>query len=349
MTSELICEQQNNLGIITLNRSKALNALSLEMIQGLSQQLKAWTEDPSIAAVVVKSDDERAFCAGGDIRKIYDAGKQQDMNILQFFWHEYRLNRLIQTYPKPYIALLDGITMGGGVGISQHGTHRIGAANLSFAMPETGIGFFPDVGGSYFLSRLPQRMGFYLGLTGKRIGLADSIDLGLVDVYIPREKWPTLLDKLSNNLTDIEFTATIDEFAEQAAAGELKSQYAEIASYFQATSISELFSALSQSDFEWCVKTLSILKSKSPTSLLVTFKQLQNGAELNFDACMQQEYRMVYRFLLAKDFYEGVRALIIDKDKQARWQPDDIDLVSETEVNQYFAAMPSEMQELNFS
>lgn len=350
-TSDILFTELDHLGIIMLNRPQALNALTHEMAIALYEQLEQWEAEQEIKAVTIQGKGEKAFCAGGDIRKIYDARHDKHLAIKQFFWDEYRLNHRIHHYPKPYIALLDGITMGGGVGVSIHGSHRIATELFSFAMPETGIGFFPDIGGSYFLSRCPGQTGIYLGLTGTRIKAADALYLGLIDYFVLEEKKAELLDALaSTRLLGYPHTAIteiIKSFSTPAETAPLINYRELIDQCFVFNTIEEIFTALRAQDNEWCTNTLKILQSKSPTSLKVTLQQLRNAATLDFDQCMQMEYRMVLRFLAGHDFYEGVRAVIVDKDQKPQWQPAELSAVTQNDVDKYFAPL-TDTPELSF-
>jgi len=351
MTEEIIFEEipgKNSLiGLMTLNRPKVLNALNHTMFLSLNQQLTAWEKNDDIKVVVIRATEGRAFCAGGDIRHAYERGKAGDVNLPHFFRDEYYLNRRIFHYPKPYIALLDGITMGGGAGISINGGHRVATENLTFAMPETGIGFFPDVGGSYFLSRLPSKIGFYLGLTGVRIAAADCMALGLVNYYVKQDALPTLISAL----TEVDFANNADKVAAKiisqfsAAPGEsdLFKQRQKIENFFGLKTMEEIHHALEADASEWSQQTANLIKTKSPTSLKVTLRALQEGLNLDFDACMQMEYRLTTHFLQGLDFYEGVRAAIIDKDQSPDWHPARLEDVTAQDVSKYFAPLAEEL------
>ncbi len=347
----LFCEV-GNVGLVTLDRPQAHNALTHEMILELYEHLGAWKSDDGVKAIFIQGAGEKAFCAGGDIRNVYEARQKDDSNINQFFWDEYRLNHRIYHYPKPYIALLDGITMGGGVGISIHGNYRVATERFTFAMPETSIGFFPDVGGSYFLPRCPGETGIYLGLTGTSVKTPDAVYLGLINHFVSTEKMPELIDTLATNNLGFNAENTILEIIQAATTlpsepAPLAEHRAEIDACFQHNSIEEIFSALQQQKTPWCDKTLEILHTKSPTSLKVTLKQLRNGKQLNFDECLKMEYRLVTRFLKGHDFYEGVRALIIDKDKNPKWQPSQLSEVTQQDVDAYFMPL-QDIPELEF-
>lgn len=344
---EELTNQTGDLGVITLNRPQALNALSHHMINSLYQQLVTWEQNPKIKAVVIQAAPGRAFCAGGDIRYVYEHGKAQDSTLSMLFHDEYRLNKCIYHYKKPYIALLNGITMGGGAGISLHGSHRIATENLVFAMPETSIGFFPDVGGSYFLPRLPNKIGYYLGLTGARITAADCMALGLTNYFVAADVFPKIIQALlATSLKEdaksvvSKILIQLDKTPDHATLLEHKEK---IARCFSKQTIEEIVHCLEISPEEWCQQTATLLKTKSPTSLKVTLRALQEGEKLDFDACLNMEYRLTRRFLQGHDFYEGVRALIIDKDQSPHWQPAEIKEVTQQDIAQYFAPLEQEL------
>lgn len=340
--------KQGVFGEIILNRPKALNALSYEMIMLMLDKLTTWQQADAIKAVIVRSNSEKAFCAGGDVVNLYHQGLESPTKPMPFFKHEYHLNCLIRDFGKPYIALLDGITMGGGVGISLHGNFAIATENFSFAMPETGIGFFPDVGGSYLLTRCNHNFGNYLALTGKRIGLTDVMQSGLVNYSIKASEQQQFIDLiLTSDLTQ-PVEKVIDDLLTRLSKPELpESSFFEIQDEVEAIfglgTIEEIFSALSQLDTSWARKTLSILQSKSPTALKVTLAQMQRGKNLSMREAMNMEYRIVSRFMEGTEFYEGVRALLVDKDKNPQWAPHRLEDISQIEVDKYFAPLTNEL------
>ncbi len=322
--------RQGNLGIIILQRPKALNALTVSMVQILQQQLSNWASDGSIKAVMIRAISGRAFCAGGDIRSIYEKKLKNDPTLGDFFRYEYQLNRQIFHYPKPYIALLDGITMGGGAGISIHGSHRIATENLSFAMPETGIGYFPDIGGSYFLSRLPHKTGYYLGITGESIAYQDCLAVGLVDTVISSYSQEQLIKKLADTpLPDKQtISQIIQSFSVKTPESSLWSHRSKIETCFSEPTIEKILHALETQKNVWCSKTAEIIRTKSPTSLKIALRELQAGSQMNFDDCMQMEERLSLYFMRSHDLFEGIRAALIDKDRTPRWEPATLNLVS---------------------
>ncbi len=328
------------LGVITLNRPEALNALTQSMCSAMDEQLIRWEQDPAIKTVVVRAQD-KGFCAGGDIRQIYQNGLRGDPHVLEFFKDEYQLNRRIYHYSKPYIALLDGLTFGGGVGISVHGSYRIATEKTLFAMPETSIGFFPDVGGSYFLPRLPGRLGFYLGLTGARLKAGDLISTGIATHYVDRNQ----LDDLVKALAQFEFNDDLKSSIEHCLAlyagapepGTLNTVRTDIDHCFNHNSIEAIISALQEKNSDWAQTTLNALQQSSPTSLNVTLRLLEKGADLDFDDCMAMEYIVTQHFLKHPDFYEGVRAKLIDKDQNPRWKSS-LSEVKTEDVDVFFSA-----------
>src|SRR5690606_9822849 len=283
MTDDILFERRGRAGIVTLNRPKALNALTHAMVTAMAGQLKAWASDPAVQRVVIKAAGEKAFCAGGDIRRIYDMGKAGDPHQLDFFADEYRLNAQIKHYPKPVVALIDGICMGGGVGISVHGSHRVGTERITFAMPETGIGFFPDVGGSYFLPRMPAETGMYCALTAGRLQQADALWTGVLTHAMASPDLAALEAALAQE-SDLE--AALRRFATDAGPAPIAERAAAIEDAFGRGSGSAVLAALDASSDAWAVDTAAMIRSRSPMSLAITFRQVREGATLDFDACM---------------------------------------------------------------
>lgn len=335
---EELIGKNGNIGLITLNRPSALNALNHVMFKAMREHLNIWQGQPSIKAVVIRAAEGRAFCAGGDVKSVYEKRLNKANDVEDFFKDEYAVNRLIYHYSKPYIALLDGITMGGGAGVSLHGSHRVATERMSFAMPETAIGFFPDVGASYFLSRVPYKIGFYLGLSGDRIAYNDVFDLGLVDDVISSDKQHQLIQCLveADLPSKQAVTNIIKDFIIHVPPSELMKHKHAIESCFSYPTVEKILEALDLSS-DWCKQVASTLKTKSPTSLKVTLQEMLRGEQLDFDACMDMEYVMMQQFLTSHDFLEGVRAVLIDKDKNPKWQPDSLSKVTEKSVLEYFA------------
>ena len=336
MSGEVHVEARGGIGLLTLDRPRALNALSLPMVQTVSRTLCRWREDPAIRAVLIKAVPGRAFCAGGDIRVVIEAAAAEGIcAAVRFFFEEYRMNWRIARFGKPYIALLDGITMGGGVGISVHGTHRIATENTALAMPETGIGFFPDVGASHVLPRLPQRTGYYLGLTGARLDGATATRLGLATHYVPALSLEALEADL---IGGGEIGPLLARYSVEPAPGGLDVEA--IAGHFASDDLGQILASLEADDHPFATETLRTLREKSPFSVAVTMAELVRGRTLDLSACLAMEYRMVHRFLAAGDFAEGVRARIVDKDQAPRWRHARIEAVPEGEIEACFAALP---------
>lgn len=338
MTDEVLFTQEGSLGVITLNRPTALNALTLTMILKMQRQLSLWKEDDTVHAVVVRAVPGNAFCAGGDIRSLYSSGQINDAEQMQFFWHEYRLNHFIHHFSKPYISLIDGIVMGGGVGISMHGSHPIASERLIFAMPETGIGFFPDIGASYLLTRCPGSLGIYLGLTGDRLGAMDAMKAGLVKKIVSSEQMPVLFDALMNEDLSKEAFERVDrclqDFTMASSAEEINQPLINVC--FAHPTVEMICECLQNEDGEWAKGVEATLAKKSPLSLKITLAQLQKAKGLTLAQCLQMDYDIVSHFMHGNDFYEGVRALLIDKDKNPKWNPARLDLVTDDLVQTYF-------------
>lgn len=329
------------IGLITLNRPQALNALTHAMCLQIDEKLQFWEEDQHIKAIVIQGTGEKAFCAGGDIRHLYDLGKQKRYKeAMQFFHDEYRLNYRISNYSKPYIAFMDGITMGGGMGLSIHGAIRVGTERLSMAMPETGIGFFPDIGGTYFLPRCPEEMGTYLGLTGARINAADALYVNLVDYVVPSYRLPELFKVL----IDTEFAsgdkdivnALFEPFITPTESCELYCHRDIVEECFSKNTIEAIIESLKEHQSSWYQQALENLKKKSPLSLKVTLEALRRGVTMDLKRCQEMEVNLCDHFMRDHDFYEGIRALLIDKDKNPQWQPVSLDKVTKEKVNSYF-------------
>lgn len=333
---EVLFEHTGKTGLITFNRPKALNALTHNMVLLIHAQLKAWAEDDSVKTIVVQGTGERAFCAGGDIRALYESGKAGTPYALTFYHDEYILNSYVKHYAKPYVSLIRGIDMGGGVGLSVHGPYRVADETMLFAMPETGIGLFPDVGGSYFLSRCPGETGMYLALTGARIKTVDCVYVGVATHFIPAAKRDLLLAELSGGVLP---ETALAAYAEDVGPAPLAAQRERVDAAFSASSVEGILERLDRDGCDWARDTAATIRTKSPTSLKVTYRQVREGKRLGFDECMRMEYRMVNRIMAGRDFYEGVRATIIDKDGAPQWQPTELAGVSAADVAAYFAPL----------
>lgn len=339
-----------NVGLITLNRPKYLNAMTTEMCALMYDQLKSWEKEKNIKAIIIRGAGARAFCGGGDIRYFYLQGREGLDKSKEFFWHEYRLNHCIFHLQKPYIALLHGITMGGGVGVSIHGSHRIAAENLIFAMPETGIGFFPDIGASYFLPRFLDKTGFYLALTGTKLNPADAHYIGAIDFVVPQPRFDELIKKLVETKFSADahaaVTDIINAFKLNSNSSTLLTHRVDIDHCFSHDTVEKIIVALRKEKISWAQQVADTIETKSPTSLKVTLKELQRGSTMEFDDCMRMEFRLANHFLETHDFPEGIRAAVIDKDRNPRWKPQTLAEVSEKDVEKYFASVGPE---LNFN
>ncbi len=343
-TPEILFDKRGAAGVITLNRPQALNAVTHDMVLALSAQLKAWADDESITRVIITAAGNRAFSAGGDIRHLYDLGiASRQAEALLFWADEYPLNVLIKNYRKPYVALIDGIVMGGGVGVSVHGSHRVAGDRFSFAMPEVGIGFFPDVGATWFLPRLPGELGTYCALTGERFNAADGVGAGVATHRISSARFPDLMEALAGTVS---VDAALAAFAEPAGEGPLMARRATIDRVFAHDGVDEILTALDReaagggADAEWAAKTAATIRTKSPLSLMIALEQVRRGKDWDFETCMRAEFRIVSRIVEGHDFYEGVRAVIVDKDNKPHWNPATLVAVGAEDVARHFAPRP---------
>jgi len=341
---EAILERRGPAGFITLNRPKALNALTHGMVRSIMPQMRAWRDDPGVTRIVIMGAGEKAFCAGGDIRALYDMGRAGRLAEANAFWREeYTLNHLLKTYPKPIVALIGGIVMGGGVGMSAHGSHRVATDRLMFAMPEVGIGFFPDVGASWLLPRLPRRAGVYLALTGARIGLGDALALGLATHAVEQERLGEIAEALAGE-NDID--EMLGRFAFKGPGSSLLERLGEIEAALGEPTIARVASALGKAaaaGSTFAAETLATMRMKSPTSMAIALEQMRRGAALSFAEAMRMEYRIVSRIAAGHDFLEGVRAAIVDKDQKPVWRPGRIEDIDEREIERHFAPLPDDL------
>jgi enoyl-CoA hydratase len=339
MTQDVLFEVKNHLGVIMLNRPKAYNALNRDMFTALYEKLIAWENDSSIKAVLVRSCTEKAFCAGGDLRSIYENQGRPLQPIRDYFKLEYETNKTIFHYKKPYIALTNSVTMGGGVGISVNASHCVAAENLRWAMPETNIGFFPDTGATYYLSRMPYFMGTYLALTGISIDVTDALHLKLVKHCIPFEKFDALENALIAAIFDEDDFATVTSVLNQFAyqpRNPNQFPIEKISACFCFETIEEIMMALESDNSAWAQEVLSLLLTRSPTSLKVALHQLQLAKTKSFSDIIAMDFHIACAMLDHADFYEGIRAAIIDKDKNPHWKPALISEVKQADVLRYF-------------
>lgn len=338
---DILCLTEGGVGRIRLNRPKAVHALTLEMCEAMIEALLGWREDPAIRLVMIDHAEGRGFCAGGDIRYLADSGAKDGRDAARFFFVEYQLNHLLFTYPKPVVALIDGITMGGGVGISQPVQYRVATERTVYAMPESGIGLFPDVGGGWYLSRLPGRIGPYLALTGSRIDGADSLALGLATHFIPSERLGDVKAALIAEPDQVQ--SILDRSAAEAPAAAILAQREQIDRLFASDRLDDVCTALAADDGAWAQKQLAVLKTKSPQTCKVSLRLLAESLKLSdFAEEMRMEYRIASRICRSHDFIEGVRALIIDKDNAPKWNPATPEGVTDVLVDGYFAPLPAD-------
>lgn len=343
-TSEILFERRGAAGLVTLNRPQALNAITHGMVRALARQLAAWAEDDAVTRVVIAGAGARAFCAGGDIRALYELGRSGRHGLALDFWRdEYRLNAAIKRYRKPFVALVDGIVMGGGVGVSVNGSHRVAGDRFQFAMPEVGIGFFPDVGATWFLPRLPGGLGGHCGLTGQRLGPGDAVAAGIATHRVASARLAELREALCG-------AAAVDQvlaaFAEPPGEMPVAGLRPLIDRLYVGDRVEDILAALDReagatgpAGAGWAAETAAIIRAKSPLSLKIALAQLRLGPHLTFEECMRTEFRIVSRVVHGHDFYEGVRAAVIDKDNQPRWQPSALAGIGDAEVGRHFAPL----------
>jgi enoyl-CoA hydratase len=340
---EIHFTRQNGVLIITLDRPRALNALSLGMIEGMDAALAAAAADPAVACVLIEGRGGRAFCAGGDIRSVGQALRAGDGEAfgVAMFRGEYTLNHRIRTFPKPFIALVDGIVMGGGVGVSIHGSHRIVSERASFAMPETGIGLFPDVGMTYLLPRSPGELGLYAGLTGAKLGAPDAKLIGYATHVVPSGRFEALRAALIARAPQRaeEVDGVLAGFATRFGPAELVRRRPVIDRCFGQGSVEAILAALAAEGSEWARVTAEGLAGRSPTSLKLTLRAFRAGRSRDFEACLATEFRMSIHCLAAHDLEEGVRALLIDKDMKPAWRPATLDAVRDSDLDSYFTPL----------
>jgi enoyl-CoA hydratase len=351
MTSDqdILFGRDGGIGTVLLNRPQALNAFTLPMYRRFDPMLREWADDPAIHAVLIEGAGDRAFCAGGDVRRVYEAGKgisgDRDFTSV-FFAEEYRIIRRIHHYPKPYIAIIDGITMGGGAGVSVNGDYRIATERTMFAMPETSIGLFPDVGATRFLNVCPGQIGRYLGLTGVRLGPADALYCGFATHFVPLARVPELKAALAAaNWRPGDEHAQVEPLLAQFAADPgpppLAARRAMIDRCFAPERVEAILDALEAEtgDPAWSGETRALLLTKSPTSLRITLRQLVLGQGFDLEDALRLEYRLTQHVMAAHDFYEGVRAALVDKDQKPRWQPSSLAEIDDEAAEAYFAPL----------
>lgn len=342
---DILFREEGRAGFMTLNRQHALNALTHEMVRGLEAHHLKWASTPKIYGVILEAAPGRAFCGGGDIRAIAEGVKADHELLLDFFRDEYQHNWTLSCFTKPNVSLIDGIVMGGGVGISLYGTHRVAGEGLRFAMPETGIGFCPDIGASYFLPRFPGEIGMYMALTGHVIGPADAYYAGVATHCIPQNDFSVIRNAM---VEGDPIDQVLDRLHQQPGVSALAELQPVIDKIFSAGSVPEILARLDKQaghHGEWAQETAAIIRRRSPLSLKVAYRQMREGRMLSsLKEALQMEFRLVTRFLASHDFPEGVRAALIDKDRNPKWRPESLDEVNEAEIAAFFA--PLEKKEL---
>ena len=344
----VLIDVRNRVGYLTLNRPAGLNAVTLEMVRMLHRRLQAWADDQNVVAVVLRAAGEKAFCAGGDIRSLYDSYQNGDSLHREFFEEEYALDQYIHAYTKPLLALMNGFVLGGGMGLVQGASLRVISERTRMGMPEVGIGYFPDVGGSYFLSRLPSRVGFYMGLTGNHVGSADALYAGLADYCVPYERFAELEQALDRQdwgtapvqaLTNLLVAMGCTELAD-APFKTLAPAIDEHFAHDSVAAIRESLAGESRAEYgDWAAETLKTLDSRSPLSMSVTLEMLRRGRELSLAECFRMELHLDRQWFDEGDIIEGVRALIVDKDKNPRWNPPTLDEVTPERVAAFFVGV----------
>jgi len=342
---ELRAWREGAVGRIRLERPKALNSLTLAMVRAFEAALDDFEADPAVRAILVDGAGDRAFCAGGDIRAVADSGRRRD-GLAETFWREeYRLNARIAHLAKPYVVLMDGIVMGGGVGLAVHGRIRVVTERTRLAMPEVGIGFVPDVGGTFALARAPGELGTWMALTGEAIGAADAVHAGLADHLVPSERLPALAEALAGlgpeaGLAEVE--AAVAGLAVAAGSGPLQQHRAVIDRTMAAGEVEAILTALGRAGGEFATTSAATIAGRSPTSLKVALRLLRLARGADLETCLTREFRAACRTLAGPDFYEGVRAAVIDKDRRPQWSPKRLEEVGEDAVAAHLAPVEGE-------
>ncbi|HZR72739.1 enoyl-CoA hydratase/isomerase family protein [Bradyrhizobium sp.] len=337
---DLIVRREGAAGIIRLNRPKALNAMTYEMSQGIDAALDQFETDTAVSVVLLEGAGERGLCAGGDIRGLYESSKAGG-DLGKVFWRqEYVMNARIAKYPKPYVAFMDGLVMGGGVGLSAHARHRVVTEKTKLAMPEVGLGFFPDVGGTWLLPRSPGEIGTFFGLTGQTMNGPDAIFARFADAVVPSAKLPALREALltvRSGVTSVEVDRIIAGFTTGETAGPVAAQKADIDRWFAHDRMQDIFAELKRDGSELAQSTLKVLNEKSPRGMVVTLRllRLARGAT-SLEECLVREYRAALEVFRSDDFREGVRAAVIDKDRNPRWSPPSVEDVTPAMLAPYF-------------
>lgn len=348
---DLVVRREGAAGVIRLNRPKAINAMTLKMSIGIDAALDKFEPDPEVAVIILEGAGERGLCAGGDIRSLWDSSREGGDLGARFWRQEYVMNARIAKYPKPYVAFMDGLVMGGGVGLSAHASHRIVTDRTRLAMPEVGLGFFPDVGGTFLLSRSPGEIGTYFGLTGQTMNGSDAIHAKFADAVVPAAKWPELREALTRvrpGVTAADLSTLINGFATGEAAGPVAAQEPIIDALFGFDRMEDIFAALKRDGSAFALATLKTLNEKSPRGMVVTLKLLRLArASSSLEECLVREYRAALEVFRSDDFREGVRAAVIDKDRNPTWSPPRVEDVTPQMLAPYLAEIGAD--ELKFN
>lgn len=340
--AETIFSRNGLIGHIVLNRPHVLNALSPAQFPELNRHLAAWEADDTVRLVLIEGAGERAFSAGGDIRAAWDArARGDDAFTVEIFRQEYRMDRRIHHYAKPYVALMDGIVMGGGAGASVNGRYRVATERTMFAMPETAIGFFPDVGATHFLSRCPGRIGLYLGMTGTRLGAADCVWAGIATHYVPSGDLPALKQALAE--TPGEVDGVLAHFHRDPGRSELAERAEAVERCFAGATAAEVIARVAEEGADWACQASAGFRANAPTAIATAFRQLVAGKTLSFDDAIRQEFRLACAFVAGDEFYEGIRALVVDKDRQPRWSPARLADIDDAQIDRLFAGTGDEL------
>lgn len=340
-SQDILLEKKNRCGLVTLNRPKALNAINYDMIAEMETHYIKWGEDPNVYGIVLQSAGGRAFCSGGDLKALYEWRETGQLEtILKNFTSEYQHNWTLDRFTKPHVSLMDGLVFGGGVGISLYGTHKVAGENYRFAMPEASIGFFPDVGATYFLPRMPGQIGLYLALTGNQIDRADAYSLGLLTHCIDASEF----DAIRAAMCEADpIDPVLDSRHVDPGPSNLLALQEQIHRHFSADSVEQILASLENAggaEAAWAKATASTIREKSPLSLKVAFRQVRNSGKPSLQEALEIEARVAWAFLTGREFYEGVRALLIDKDGEPKWDPATLEEVSDEMVEACFAETP---------
>lgn len=337
VTDEVLTEVRGKAGVITLNRPKAMNALNQNMVDVLARVLDEWRTDDQVSLVILTGAGERGLCAGGDVVSLYNDARANGTDGAKFWADEYELNLAISTYPKPYVAIMNGIVLGGGIGVSAHGSHRIVTDDTRVGMPETGIGFVPDVGGSHLLTHVPSHLGTHLALTGQHVGAGAAIECGLADVYVPQDQ----IDALVGELCSTGDAGVVEGFAKPAPTG-FDAEHSDIEEVYSKETVEEILTALDAVEADWAKDAAKRIRRNSPLALKVTLESLRRAKGQSLAEALDTEFRVSVNMQRGHEFVEGVRAQLVDKDRNPQWQPATLAEVGPAEVEAVFAPITDE-------